>query len=319
MNANEASPFMNVEAKSAFPGRQMDRALETELVQAAKEGSKAALERLIRIHQPWVFNIVLRMVEDYHDAEDLSQEIILKSFLHIDSFNGVSRFSTWLYRITVNHVLAMKKTNAELQREKYRKSADHPNKKPVLAEEDAESEDFIDVKNIPHDLSVLADELMIKCTLGMLLCLKRKQRIVYILGHVMAVNSKAAGEILDMKPDNFRKMLSRARERIHNFMHDRCSLVNPACGCTCERVLPRSVKNGYIDPLTLHFTSGNAPLVRDIAIDAKERMVSHVAMPSHDLFRAHPFQESPDFSRKVLEILASSGVQALVGMGVHSG
>ena len=214
---------------------RIDEDREKALVLRAQRGDARAVEELVRIFQPVVFNIVLRMVSDFHEAEDLCQEIILKAVIRIGSFRGDSRFGTWLYRIAVNHTLNMKKTDSERYHDKYLK------KIPEAAVLERYFEQGIaDAKIIPVELAMLAREVMIKCMLGMLLCLNRKHRIVFILGNILEINGAAASSILGMSEENYRKMLSRARTRLFNFLNDRCSLVNPGKPCTCQRcVAPR--------------------------------------------------------------------------------
>jgi RNA polymerase sigma factor (sigma-70 family) len=83
------------------------------LIDRIAQGSRDALETLIARHQGWIYNIVLRMVYFPEDAEDVTQEILIKLLTSLSSFEGRSRFRTWLYRIVVNHVLNMKRSRAE--------------------------------------------------------------------------------------------------------------------------------------------------------------------------------------------------------------
>jgi len=57
-----------------------------------------ALDALVRRHQSWVFNLALRMVWRREVAEDATQEILIKAVTHLGSFEGRSKFSTWLHR-----------------------------------------------------------------------------------------------------------------------------------------------------------------------------------------------------------------------------
>ena len=86
---------------------------DQDLVRHVQQGSREALELLITRHQSWIYNIVLRMVYNPHDAEDATQEILIKLLTTLSTFEGRSRFRTWLYRIVVNHVLNMKRTRSE--------------------------------------------------------------------------------------------------------------------------------------------------------------------------------------------------------------
>src|SRR5271156_3950351 len=83
------------------------------LVLRARAGDRQALEELIQRHQGWIYNIAVRMLYHPQDAEDATQEILLKALTRLSSFEGRSSFRTWLYRIVVNHVLNMKRGRAE--------------------------------------------------------------------------------------------------------------------------------------------------------------------------------------------------------------
>ncbi|MBN2351093.1 MAG: RNA polymerase sigma factor [Spirochaetales bacterium] len=284
-----ANPFVEIEY-------QVEQ--EKALVARAQAGETDALERLIRLHQGWVFNIVLRMVSDYHLAEDVSQEVLVRAFSKLSSFKGKSRFRTWLYRIAVNQVLNMKKTRQEENHEKYGR----------LWADDRYVEDFIS-QNVPDhrfasaEAAALAGEVTVKCLLGMLLCLPRKQRIVYILGAILHVNGRTAGEIVGMTEANFRQILSRSRRRLWNFLNERCGLVNPAKPCRCERCLSACIKTDFIDPLHAVFNVSGTPKVREIISRSRENLRRLQYERCQELYRDHPFQNSPDFSAKVVEIL----------------
>jgi DNA-directed RNA polymerase specialized sigma24 family protein len=74
------------------------------------------------------------------------------------------------------------------------------------------------------DVALLAGEVKIKCMLGMLMCLGTKQRMVFILGSILGVNSRIGGNILGTTNKSFRKILSRSRTKIDNFLLERSGL-----------------------------------------------------------------------------------------------
>src|SRR5262245_41690853 len=88
---------------------------DRDLVSGAQAGSRDALERLITRHQAWIYNIVLRMLYWPNDAEDVTQEILIKLTTKLSTFEGRSSFRTWLYRIAVNHILNVKRSGIEDQ------------------------------------------------------------------------------------------------------------------------------------------------------------------------------------------------------------
>ena len=84
------------------------------LVARAQAGNWEALEQVIHRHQAWIFNIALRMVGSREDAEDVTQEVLLKIVTKLSAFEGKSRFRTWLYRIVTNHVLNLRQRPGEM-------------------------------------------------------------------------------------------------------------------------------------------------------------------------------------------------------------
>ncbi|MFN8002476.1 MAG: RNA polymerase sigma factor [Acidobacteriota bacterium] len=76
-----------------------------DLAQASARGDLAAFETLYERHHRRVYSLCLRMVANATEAEDLTQEVFIQLFRKIGSFRGESAFTTWLHRMTVNHVL----------------------------------------------------------------------------------------------------------------------------------------------------------------------------------------------------------------------
>ena len=101
---NAPNPFTDVAA-----GEERDQ----DLVRLAKAGGRAALEELVERHQAWIYNLALRMVHRPEDAKDATQEVLIKLFTRLSTFDGRSSLRTWLYRIVINHLLNMKRRRAE--------------------------------------------------------------------------------------------------------------------------------------------------------------------------------------------------------------
>ena len=76
-----------------------------DLAQASSQGDMAAFETLYERHHRRVYSLCLRMVANSTEAEDLAQEVFIQLFRKLGSFRGESAFTTWLHRLTVNHVL----------------------------------------------------------------------------------------------------------------------------------------------------------------------------------------------------------------------
>ena len=75
---------------------------QNELVVSATNGNKEALQAILEEIQDLVFNLSLRMLGNTADAQDASQDILIKIITRLDSFSQKSSFQTWVYCIAVN-------------------------------------------------------------------------------------------------------------------------------------------------------------------------------------------------------------------------
>src|SRR5438067_899510 len=183
---------------------------DVNLVEQAKNGDRAALEKLVLRHQAWIYNIALRMVFQPQDAEEVTQEVLIKVITKLGTFKAESKFRTWLYRIAANHVLNMKRRSAETKVTTFADYGAAIDRTPDL--------DLPDRKSVPVELPVLVEEAKNGCTMGMLLCLDRKQRLIFTLGEILGVSDALGSEVLEMTAENFRQSLARARRDLHSFM-----------------------------------------------------------------------------------------------------
>jgi RNA polymerase sigma factor (sigma-70 family) len=259
---------------------------DRELVCQAQNGNREALERLIARHQAWIYNIVLRMVYLPQDAEDATQEILVKLITKLSTFAGKSSFRTWLYRLLVNHVLNMKRGRADAAGWTFTRYGEALDAAPDL--------DLPDPRLVPADVQLLVDEARIGCTTGMLLCLDREQRLIYILGEIFGVTDLVGAELLEISRENFRQKLARARRDLHNFLHDKCGLVNDANPCRCAKKTQAFMNAGYVDPKNLLFARRHVTRVRDVA-GKKCEALDALDQAYAELHRDHPFQEPADF------------------------
>lgn len=85
-------------------------------VRRIQRGDTDAFEVLVRRHEKTIFNLVYRMVGDYDDAAETTQEVFLSAYRAIGQFRGDANFSTWLYRIALNHANTRRKSVITRQR-----------------------------------------------------------------------------------------------------------------------------------------------------------------------------------------------------------
>ncbi|MSP38514.1 MAG: sigma-70 family RNA polymerase sigma factor [Deltaproteobacteria bacterium] len=117
-NVNKSGNLL-VKPKSKPPEPMLSEAsTDAECVERLQRGETDAFEPLIRRHQKTIFNLVYRMLGDYDEAAEVSQEAFLSAYKAINTFRGDANFSTWLYRIALNHATTRRKT-LNLRQQRY--------------------------------------------------------------------------------------------------------------------------------------------------------------------------------------------------------
>ena len=215
------------------------------LIEQATAGDRAALETVLAGVQDLVFNLSLRMLGTFHDAEDASQDILLKIMTHLASFKGESAFTTWVFRIAVNHLKDYRKymfAQFPLSFEYYGN--------------DIRSGKVQDVPDLTQNVekAILAEELKLSCTNVMLQCLDPESRCIFILGTMFHVDSRIAGDILGITPEAYRQRLSRVRKKMAEFLSEYCGEYGQG-SCRCAGRVNYAIQNHRIAPGQLDFTS----------------------------------------------------------------
>jgi len=106
---------MQLEAKTGTPKPIVDQSVnlgstnvkDEVLVAAAVRGSSAAFETLFQRYHKRMFNVALSRLQNPEDAEDAVQQAFQQAYVHLKSFQGQARFSTWLTRIAINEALML--------------------------------------------------------------------------------------------------------------------------------------------------------------------------------------------------------------------
>jgi RNA polymerase sigma factor (sigma-70 family) len=279
------------------------------LVSSALSGSKDALEKLIRRHQSWIYNIALRMVLDPYDAEDITQDVLIKIVNGLTAYKGKSKFSTWAYRITSNHVINMKQRKLEKKELPF---TYYWRNKKVSTEWEVP-----DKKSLPVDLTLLVKEARIGCMLAMLIYLRRDHRLAYILGEIFGVSDKVGSEILEISKGNFRTKLYRARKQVYDFMHRECGLIHEKNACHCDLKVKTLIGKGRLNPEKLRFVRNYKHEVIQVATERRRQLSDFQAKYCHRLFREHPFYIPPDFVETLDMIVDSENIKIICN-GYHN-
>jgi len=275
---------------------------EATYVKLAIEGDKKAAEQLILHHELFIYNLALKMTKNVEDAEDLTQEVFIKALGALSNFKGKSKFRTWLYRIAVNHFLNAKKGKSEINSTDLKTFFEEVDKIP----------DYDFSLQEQREIAETIEDLRISCTTGMLLCLDREQRVIFILGEMFEIDHNLGAEILGITPGNFRIKLMRVREDFYNWMNNRCGLINKANPCRCAKKTKAFIDAGYVDPNNLKFNTRYKQRIEDLSKKEATPLVNTMEDLHRNIFKQHPLQELPSSSRILNEVLNNEMIKHIL-------
>lgn len=264
------------------------------LVGKATAGDKKALETLVESVQDIVFNLSLRMLGTFADAEDATQDILLKMITHLSSFRGDSSFVTWVFSIAVNHLKNYKKhmfAHYPLSFEYYG--------------DDIENGKIQDVPDLTQNVEkdILAEELRMSCTNVMLQCLDTESRCIFILGTMFKVDSRIAGDILGMTPEAYRKRLSRIRKKMADFLGQYCGEYGGG-RCKCKDRVNYAIQSHRMNPLQLDYVTASEIPVKAM-LDVKNAM-EDIDNLSQDFSFCKPYKSPERMKHLIQELLDST-------------
>jgi RNA polymerase sigma factor (sigma-70 family) len=266
-----------------------------DLVKAAQEGSKDALQEVIQHMQGMVYNLAIRMLRSPADAEDATQEILIRMMTHLGQFSGESSFSTWVYRLASNSLLNIVRRDAHHSAVSFDTLSEQLETSLAL---------YQDTPEALHEDAILIEEVKRSCTLGMLMCLNVEDRLALVLGELFEVSSDEGAAIMGISSAAYRKRLSRARQQLVNFVSHKCGLVNPENPCRCHKHVRNKIAFRLLDPAQLQFVRVGDPL----SVDSLIQHDSDALCRTVALLRAHPsYVVSTDFAVTLRQMLAGDG------------
>ena len=261
-----------------------------ELIDKAVDGNKKALEGLILGVEDMIYNLSLRMLGSLYDAQDATQEIIIKIITQLSAFRKECAFTTWVYRVATNYLINYKKSmfaQRPLSFEFYGQDIEAgflPNSDDLLQ---------------GVEEAVLADELKQSCTNVMLQCLDPESRCIYVLGLMFKVDSKVCADIFGITPEAYRQRLSRIRKRVGEFLGEYCGLSKTG-KCSCQKRVGYAISTHRLDPGNLEYSK----------LETAEKDNFTQAMEEMDelsfIFADMPKYRAPQETRAFLDQLLSS-------------
>lgn len=197
-------------------------------VDRALEGDPRAIEQLVRGLERPFYALSRRMGLSAADAEESTQEALLRVITRLSQWDRRAKFSTWAWRIAVNQSIDHRARRRRL---------------PLLTSDaiGAEIAQGLELEAVERaEDRALVNELKAACTLAMLSVLDDEQRAAFVLGDVLELPGDEAADALSIEPAAYRKRLSRARDALRAALTANCGMVDPANPCRCHRRLRRA-------------------------------------------------------------------------------
>jgi RNA polymerase sigma-70 factor (ECF subfamily) len=172
------------------------------LVEKARAGEKTAFRKLVERYQKQVYYLARDMTGNHQDAEDLSQDVFIKAYHSLEKFRGDAKFSTWLYRITVNTCI------------------DRSRKKSVKAMQFTENIDEMHIADLKTAHAAGNPERMAEASLmrehieSALQRLTDKERTVFVLRHYRDLKLHEIADVLEINVGTVKSTLFRAIQRL---------------------------------------------------------------------------------------------------------
>ncbi len=203
------------------------------------------METIYNDHWLWIYNFSLKILLDPHEAEDASQEIFEKILKGYPRFRGECQLRTWIFRIAKNHLMSQKSRSDAITWEQF--ESDLHEYAPYQGE--------LGLNGVEEKMYI--EEIKVGCTTAMLQCLDREDRIVFVLATILQFPGREGALICGLTEANYRKILSRARTKLGNFLSKNCGLISESADCRCRKRISHAVQAGRLNPEKLLYQTGD--------------------------------------------------------------
>lgn len=186
-----------------------DRDRDDELVAACRKGDLGAFEQLVRRHQALLLNVTFRMLGNYEDACEVTQDTFVAAYRKIGDFRGMARFSTWLTAIGINLARnRLQQLRSRRSREEYTLDDPLPGGGMTFGATLACAQ--------PSPLQQLEDKELREALQRCIKALGDGFREVLVLRDMQALSCDEVAEILGVREGTVKSRLFRAREAVKN-------------------------------------------------------------------------------------------------------
>lgn len=183
--------------------------IEHELLIKLQSGDESAFKTLVETHQKRVFNTVLAIIQDFEEAEDVSQEVFIEVYQSVGKFRGDSKISTWLYRIATTKALEQIRKRKTAKRFAFFTSL-FGESNEILHE----SVDFI------HPGIVLEQRENSKFLFKAINQLPENQKVAYTLCNIEGLSYQEITEVMEITLSSVESLLFRAKTNLRKSLGD---------------------------------------------------------------------------------------------------
>ncbi len=173
------------------------------LVKKSQEGDSLSFEELVKRYEKKIYNLAYRIMGNKEDANDILQETFLEAFRKLSSFEGKSKFSTWLYRIAVNLCLMKKRREKKID--------EVPLDMPILTKEEDEIKGELRDDWSKNPLATLENKEVRKKLSKAIDSLPEEYRTVILLRGVNGLSNEEVAKMLKISLPAVKSRLHRAR------------------------------------------------------------------------------------------------------------
>jgi RNA polymerase sigma-70 factor (ECF subfamily) len=174
---------------------------ERELIDRMQAGDVGAVADLSTVYRTRIHQLAFRYMKNWEDAEEVTQDVLMKVYRKIDAFRGEAALSSWIYRITFNTAMSRLRTGRSAR------AADQQRHEPA---------DPGVVPSDPADWSTLADDHVLRREMreqliAALTTLPEVYRTPVVLRDIQGLSTEEASQILQVKPQTLKSRLHRGR------------------------------------------------------------------------------------------------------------
>ena len=182
---------------------------EQELIELVKKKDRLAFKTLVDTWQDMVYNTALGILQNAEDAEDVSQEVFIQVYESISSFKGESKFSTWLYRITIT------KTTDHIRKKKRKKRFAF-----VQSLYGKNDEQVIDPPDFFHPGIHLENKESSAMLFKAIEELLPNQKTAFVLSKMENLSYREIGEVMNLSEAAVDALLQRAKEKLKKILRN---------------------------------------------------------------------------------------------------